>query len=222
MKNKILHQWILFLLVFLSLYSLLSLLGCSDSVPSISSITATLVLDYSQENVPPKQRLSVFLLPNSDASRCKNLQVEYSKKNIIWNIEKPMLIGSNQTYYVGSAFLEPPYFGNIPIGFYKITYQDEANRTVTTDFSVQYQSNFVSYTIEEIKEKTPAGSIKEMIAIYEQKNGEGKLLYYGIPKEDWLKEYKTIKNEYSNASSIRICLEIFNRNILCLYPIENL
>jgi len=80
----------------------------------------------------------------------------------------------------------------------------------------------VSYTIEEIKEKTPAGSIKEMIAIYEQKNGEGKLLYYGIPKEDWLKEYKTIKNEYSNASSIRICLEIFNRNILCLYPIENL
>ena len=80
--------------------------------------------DYSQENVPPKQRLSVFLLPNSDASRCKNLQVEYSKKNIIWNIEKPMLIGSNQTYYVGSAFLEPPYFGNIPIGFYKITYHD--------------------------------------------------------------------------------------------------
>ena len=59
--------------------------------------------------------------------------------------------------------------------------------------------------------------VVKKIAIYEQPGGKGKIIYYGDIKDDW-KDSSKILNDYNGASSVRECLEISSKAVLCLFP----
>lgn len=212
------RQSLYVIVIFFSLF----LIGCADSVPSITEVSASVVLDYSSSQDFPSNRLSIFVQTGSEIGRVSHIQVEHMESGIVWNINHPMVLtGGNKNYRAGSPFLVPPYYGNIPLGAYTLLYTDMSGRSVEYGFSVNYFPELLEIKSTEIANATKNLPVENKIAIYEQPNGTGKILYYGDIKDEW-KDPAKILQDYKGASSVRECLEISSKAVLCLLPPEDI
>ncbi|MBE6345315.1 MAG: hypothetical protein E7063_06495 [Spirochaetaceae bacterium] len=205
------------LYVTVILFSLL-LTSCSDSVPSITEVSSSVVLDFYSSQDFPSNRLSIFVKTSSEIGRVSHIQVKHIESGIVWDINDPMILtGGSNNYRAGSPFLVPPYYGNIPQGAYSLLYTDMSGRTVEYGFSVYYESELLELKVQEIPDAVKHLPVVKKIAIYEQPGGKGKIIYYGDIKDDW-KDSSKILNDYNGASSVRECLEISSKAVLCLFP----
>ena len=207
--------------LFLVCIFIVLLSACSDSVPQISEPNMSIVLDYQKENDFPNTRLSVFVMPVSEAGRVSYIDVEHIDTGISWKIEDPIIITGSKNYRAGSSFLMPPPDENFPKGMYKICYTDLAERSTESEFNLSYKNDFLSMPAEGIRRYANQSEISEKIAVYSERDGKGILLYYGELKDGWSARKKIIE-EYNKAMSIRTVYELQAQVGLCILPPENI
>lgn len=114
------------------------LLSCSQSSPSLNSVTAQIILAETDEGTF-EERLSVFAFWNDgDGSRdFSSIRVESEVSGLVWTIDQSnaavRIRGKDR--WVGSARLSPPLGEHIPAGSYTVTVVDlagnEASRPLT-------------------------------------------------------------------------------------------
>ncbi len=200
-------------------YSLVLLLifalsACSDSEPVLTGIDAYIVLDYPDESSVPSSRLSVFAQTNENVRRVSSVRALHKESGQEWVCQEPRKISdTKRKFWAGYTNFVPAEGSQIPSGKYEFFYEDMAGRQAETAFSITYDESLLSVPASELKQKI-GSAYKEKIALY---NAEGLLMYYGDRKEKW-KDNKAIRNEYSLASSLRICYIITGSNAVCMMP----
>ncbi len=213
------HRYIVPFLCFPVLF-VICLSGCADSVPAVADAGATVVFSYQNDGSLPDTRLAVFVQPASDAARVSSMDITHIESGLTWHIRQPVFAGSNNVWRIGSAGLMPPYYGTIPQGLYRLTYTDLAERTVSTQFTVQYPVEQPKQTGTQAAAGA-TGIAEEKIALYTGADGTGALLYYGQAEPEW-KNRAGILQKYPNAVSVRICYEYPRKTAVCLMPPENI
>lgn len=178
------------------------------------------MFSYPDMDSQPDTRLAVFVKPASDAARVASMDVTHIESGLTWHIGQPVFAGNNNVWRVGSAGLLPPYYDTIPQGLYRLTYTDLAERTVSTQFTVQYPVEQPKQTGTQAAAGA-TGIAEEKIALYTGTDGTGALLYYGQTEPEW-KNRAVILQKYPNAVSVRICYEYPRKTAVCLMPPENI
>lgn len=178
------------------------------------------MFSYPDMDSLPDTRLAVFVQPASDAARVSSMDITHIESGLTWHIGQPVFAGNNNVWRVGSAGLLPPYYDTIPQGLYRLTYTDLAERTVSTQFTVQYPAEQPKQTGTQAAAGA-TGIAEEKIALYTGTDGTGALLYYGQAEPEW-KNRAGILQKYPNAVSVRICYEYPRKTAVCLMPPENI
>lgn len=208
----------------------ISLWGCSNTVPDLTSVEAVVVYEYNSIQEPPRQRLSVFAQSSADSARVMKIEVLHPEEQIQWDITDPLIVYNGSKAWAGSANLMPPYFGPIPRGNYAIRYTDLAGEIATGDFTLDYaeipgipleQPIFID--IPEEGAASSEGKDSEPIrklAVYSELDGKGALLYFEKQNSGW-KSFDDLLENYSEAKSLRICLDYPGKQVRYILPAQN-
>lgn len=208
---------------FLVLFS-----GCSDATPALTSVEATVIYEYDHPQKAPRQRLSVFVQEAEGTERIMELMVSRQEAGIQWQVGSPLVVYNGSQVKAGSANLLPPYFSPVPQGQYQVTYMDLAGRTISGGFFLNYRE------VENLPVDQPVLSEKEdgesedssaepvrKLAVYEGRDGQGKLLFLDKARSSW-KSLTDIQKDYSDAKSLRLCLDYPSRQVRYLLPPQNI
>lgn len=192
-RYRLLSQIPCLLLTFVLLFS------CSNSVPTILSTTYTLVLDYSDENTTPSQRLALFVSPSSEVSRFSELTIQNKKENLTWTIKEAQFFKEKQESYAGYTNIVPQSDKTFSSGDYLVTYKDSASNTCETTVKISNIEIDTSKMYSELTEDDFAKFPVVKIALYDV---SGTLLYFG---SEFSKDtpIETIKKKYTKALSYR-------------------
>ena len=123
-----------FLIVLI--FSLIFLVSCSDTSPHISSLTKTLIYEFSSEDEKAQIKLSVFVNPSQDIQRSKSIEILHPETNFIWKIDNPKVYQDDNKSYLGYPALTVPENFDFPEGLFELTYFDVADRSIKENFEV--------------------------------------------------------------------------------------
>ncbi|MBR6565964.1 MAG: hypothetical protein IKK79_04040 [Spirochaetaceae bacterium] len=216
--------------IFSAIFIAVSLCGCSNTVPDLTSVEAVVVYEYSSVQEPPEQRLSVFTQSSADSARVMKIEVLHPEEQIQWDIAEPLILYNGSKVWAGSASLMPPYFGPIPQGNYTIKYTDLAGEITTGDFTLNYleipeisveQPIFIDTSEEgaSSSEEKASEPIRKL-ALYSEYDGKGSLLYFEKQNSGW-KSFDDLSENYSEAKSLRICLDYPSKQVRYILPAQN-
>lgn len=205
---KIFSRKILFLTFLAAI-----LISCSDSTPSINTVSAILVFDFKDNESVPEQKLSVFL-QTDDINRLEKININNEKSGLEWNILKPRLISSKEDKsWAGYTNLAPASNSSIPSGRYYIRYEDAAQKECSSQFNVSYQHDFLEKKAVDFPAAI-SGSYSQYYAVY---SSDKTLLGYERKKKNW-KIDRDIKIDYPMADTYRICYSMNNNSVVIMMP----
>lgn len=205
---------------------LLFLSGCSDTPPALVAVEATVVYEYDHPQKAPRQRLAVFVQEAEGTERIMDLVVTHQETGIQWRIESPLVVYNGSMVKAGSANLMPPYFSPIPTGGYGVVYTDLVGKSTTGGFSLNYSAADGLSLGQPVLEKKgeeeaqPEEPLRK-IAVYAGRDGHGKLLFLDKARSSW-EVLADIQKDYSDAKSLRLCLDYPSRQVRYLLPPQNI
>lgn len=202
--------------------------GCSDVTPALTAVEATVVYEYVHFQTVSQQRLSVFVQEAEGTERIMELVVNHQGTGIQWYIDKPMVVYNGSMVKAGSANLMPPYFSSIPTGEYDVVYTDLAGKTVSDGFSLNYSpvdglpldQPVLEKKMEQDESPQSAEPVRR-IAVYAEQDGQGTLLFLDKARSNW-ESLSDILKDYSDAKSLRLCLDYPSRQVRYLLPPQNI
>jgi hypothetical protein len=207
---------------FFSIFSLL-LFSCADSTPSILSVNAFIVYEFKDETSKPVERLSVFVQPDTEAERFKEMTVESLQTGYVWKIQDAQIMSSGKKNYVGNSFLLPYWDEHIPTGDYRVVYKDCASRTAERSFTIREKKSLVEAPVSTLNyndiknKKTAKDFVFDRVVLY----GENKeIVYYGGNKRDFnnVAEIRKIYPDARKMCTARITAD--SMYALVLAPVE--
>lgn len=204
-----------FLGIFLSVLPIV-FFSCAVDDAEIATASASIVLDYKDDENPPDVRLAFFIQTKSAVQRSESFSAENLNSGYFWNVRSPEMFESGNRQYVFSTELKAPEGDKIPKGSYKIVYNDAAGSDSEFTLQVNYNDALLEKKSSEIQNFIQ-GKI-ENIAIYDEMN---ELIYFGKRKNSWTSN-RAIQNEYKVASSSRVCFSTPSNSVICLMPEESL
>ena len=228
-----------FLIVFSSLCCvIMGFSSCSNAVPELVSIEATVIYDYQSLQGEPVQRLSIFVQSSQGSERIMNLKISFlggkafPDNKLFWLIEKPLILNNGSKLWAGSSNLMPPYFSDLPQGSYQVIYTDLAGEIAEGKFELAYKAvdapplEHPIFFSQQEQAKALGDSSNDSdepitrIALYSEPDGKGTLLFLDTGWENW-KDFTDIKDSYDKAKSLRICLDYPSRQVRYLLPPHN-
>lgn len=228
-----------FLIFFFSLCCvIMGFVSCANTVPEFVSLEATVVYDYQSLQEEPVQRLSVFAQSSQGSERIMSLRISFPVGNafpdnkLFWLIEKPLILNNGSKLWAGSPSLMPPYFGALPQGTYQVICTDLMGETAEGQFVLNYKEvdspplDQPIFFSQQEQSKDGEGSSKSSdepvikMAVFSGVDGRGTLLFFDKIRKDW-KDFTDIKDSYSKAKSLRICLDYPSRQVRYLLPPHN-
>ena len=229
-------------LLLLSFFSFCSVImgftSCTNKVPQIVSLEATVVYDYQNLQEPPIQRLSVFVQSSQGSERIMNLKISFPVGNIFpdnkffWFIENPLILNNGSKLWAGSPSLMAPYFSALPKGRYQVVYTDLVGETAEGQFELNYKElddppldqpiflNQQEQTSDEAGSRNDSAEPIRKMALFSELDGRGTLLFFDTAWDNW-KDFTDIKDSYNKAKSLRICLDYPSRQVRYLLPPHN-
>lgn len=192
----------LFFSIVLILFS-----SCVNENPEATVVDYKIVYDFKDEASFPELRLSVFLEVENAVQKSSSLKLYHEESGLVWNCSSRALnkIESNNINWVGSTNFYPIKNELLPMGLYKVVYEDLAQRECEISFNLFYPEEFAKLTSTNIFDYFNS-SVSKKIAIY---SNEDILLYLGSEKSNW-NSNESIIMEYKNAWSTRVCYSLNN------------
>ena len=160
MKKIINILFILFSVVFFG--------SCTNTAPSIETVSTAMLYDYSESSDEPIVKMAVFVELHSDPVRINKIDITAPDNKYMWTIENPVSLENNNNVMVGTSNIMQIQNEGFPEGRYSLMYTDVAQRTTKTSFMV---SELTILTKEDLKNNS-----KKVLVLYDKNN---KLLYYG-------------------------------------------
>ncbi len=222
------RAWFPFILSISVSCVLLFFSGCSDAPPALVVVETTVVYEYDHPQEAPRQRLAVFVQESEGTERIMNLVVTHQATGIQWRVESPLVVYNGSMVKAGSANLLPPYFSPIPTGEYGVVYNDLAGKSTTGGFSLNYSAvdglpldqPVLEKKGEQEESAQPTEPLRK-IAVYAGRDGQGKLLFLDKARSNW-EVLADIQEDYSDAKSLRLCLDYPSRQVRYLLPPQNI
>ncbi|MCM1321402.1 MAG: hypothetical protein NC041_05835 [Bacteroides sp.] len=197
--------------------------SCSDSFPELSSVLYTVAYVFETAESAPAERLSVFVMPDSDLARMQQIVVRSIEAGYSWTVHDPLvLFDKNKTGYAGYPALYPERSGRIRTGKYTAQYIDGAGRTAEIQFFVKIPESFDSDDIGKIRvSDIESGKVcgeftRRFLALYD---ASGALMYFG-EETAALQTDSGISDAYAAARHKRICLLTQDSAAAVLLPIS--
>ncbi|WP_407396853.1 hypothetical protein [Treponema sp.] len=204
---KRLSPFFLFLIVFF--------FSCANDNPESSFVDYRVVYDFSDNEVSPELKLSVFVSVESNVRMGSSLKLIHEDSGLEWKCSSRCLnkIDMNSNKWIGSTNFIPVKNDSFPKGNYKVIYEDMAERECDVSFNMLYPDGILECTAKDIPTvfKTPA--VKK-IAVY---SNEDVLLYFGEEPSHW-RTGEDIIMEYKNAWCTRTCYTLNKDSVYCLMP----
>lgn len=156
-------------------------LSCSESDPDVISSTGYVILDYKDENSDADIRLAAFAETKSDSHRVERLEIRCAENNYRWICMDPLVFSNETKQWAGYTEFCMPLNENFKPGFYEIDYIDAQEKSVTSHFTISYDSSAFKLKSSEITEGIKI-NCRLYMAVY---NETGTLIYYGVRKNSW-------------------------------------
>lgn len=156
-------------------------LSCSESDPDVISSTGYVILDYKDENSDADIRLAAFAETKSDSHRVERLEIRCAENNYRWICMDPLIFSNETKQWAGYTEFCMPLNENFKPGFYEIDYIDAQEKSVTSHFTISYDSSAFKLKSSEITEGIKI-NCRLYMAVY---NETGTLIYYGVRKNSW-------------------------------------
>ncbi len=159
--------------IFLSFIIISTFFSCSDSTPNIARVYYTLVYDFTEDNLPPQTRLSVFIETLSDSRRIKEIAIYQKDADYTWIIDNPVLIKDSDIHYFGYHDIVFPPNTEALEGSYEVRFYDLAMRSASAYFVLQKlpslkDSKTDSLTVSGFRSKAFASECSnEQIVVYD-------------------------------------------------------
>lgn len=125
------------LCIFLCVFQLIVYFSCTDSTPEIARVFYSMVYDFTDESLPPRVRMSVFIETLSDSRRIKEIALYQKDADYLWTIENPLVIKDTEKKYFGHHDIVFPPNTEIPEGRYEARYYDLAMREASAFFMLE-------------------------------------------------------------------------------------
>lgn len=189
-----------FLSFFFSIISLV-FFSCADSTPSLLSVNAYVVYEYKDEKSKPVERLSVFVQPDTEAERFKEMTVESLETGYVWKISEVQVMSSGKRNFVGNSFLLPYWDEHIPSGDYRVVYKDCASRTAEKTFTIREKKSLVEQPLaaanyNDVKSKKAGKDfVFDRVVLYGENN---EIVYYGGNRREF-NNIAEIRKTYPDA-----------------------
>lgn len=188
--------------------------SCAVDDAEISTASASLILEYSDEENPPETRLAVFVQTKNAVQRTDSFSAENLDSGYVWTVSSPEMFESNGKQYAYSTRLKAPDGEKIPKGSYKIVYYDAAGNSSEFVVQLSYDDSLLEKKSSEIQNSIN-GRI-ENLAVYDEMN---ELVFFGKRKNSWTSN-RAIQNEYKIAASSRVCFSSPSNSVICFMPEE--
>ncbi len=196
---------------FLIFFCIIVLLfSCEDTTPNITSVKNILLLEYTELNDIPTERLAVYVQLRSDPVRIKNIVLESDDGDYSWILDEVhQFKDSANMLWVGSSHFVTHKGGTFSSMNFTVTYTDLAERTYIESFSVPDFNSIDKIDRSEYRDGN--------IALYDEKN---ELLFYGSDTE--LNTDGKITAKYPNAKFLRNVYISNDRKIALLDPTKQI
>ena len=195
-------------------FTLFSFFSCSDSSPSISIISPTLVADYSDSLSSPSVRLCVFAEVNSDIRRCDYVKARHEGSGLEWIADEPRLIAGRTRKFAGWSDFVVPSGMDIPSGKWTFTFSDFSGEESSGTFFLNYDKKMLEKKAGDFPDAIKE-SRNEVYAVYTDK---GLLCYFGEKKRTWNNLEASILKHYPNAKYYRKCYQTKNKTVVYMMP----
>ncbi len=187
--------------------------SCSNEMPSMDYVKATVIVEYENEDSLPVGRFSVFAGLSSDSRYAKSISVHHEDSGLEWNCFEPFLFTSaDSKNWVGYTKFQLPRGFSVPEGNYKMTYEDKGENEVSLSFDLSPSDEYMGYKASQYPEVLK--NYRKRMALY---SNTGDLLFYGEKKKNW-KKNQDIFADYSNACVSRDCYLVEGGSVLILLP----
>lgn len=194
------------------------LVSCSDSVPSVSSVSPSVVFDYASEDAEPSVRLSLFALAESDFLRASKINVYNENTGLEWECSSLRKISDEgKNNWAGYSNFVSSDGVQIPKGRYSLVYEDASERECEVPFYVNYDSALYESRPKDFP-WVMSGNRMQRLAVYDK---DGMLLYFGERKNNWSDD-KKILLDFANADTFRICWLYAGNTVICMMPYQSL
>ena len=193
------------------------LFSCSNSEPSVLSVTGTVVFDFADEENPPATRLALFLQTDTEAQRSEEIRAVHTETGLSWQVTNPRIISGSGKNWTGYTNLQPAPGEPIATGTYDCRYTDAAGNEASAKVTVQYPEALLEARAATAKDCIQA-AVVEYIALYSETD---ELMFFNKRRNGW-RSNNDIAKDYRNAYTLRRCLVTGNNGIVFLLPPESL
>ncbi|MCR5724720.1 MAG: hypothetical protein K6G80_06530 [Treponema sp.] len=191
--------------------------ACSNSEPSVLSVTGSVVFDFQDAESAPASRLAVFVQTDTETQRADRITAVHADSGLSWQIDAPRMISGSDKNWAGYTNLQPAPGEAILKGVYTCQYVDAAGNEASAKVTVKYPDELLTATAETVR-TCIQGAVTEYIALYSE---SGELMFFNKRRNSWHSN-ADIAKDYRNAYTMRSCLVTANNSIVCLLPPESL
>ncbi len=191
--------------------------ACSQSDPSVLSVTGSVVFDFADDESAPDTRLSLFVQTDTASQRADHITAVHTESGLTWQIPEPRLIAGSDKNWAGYTNLRPAPGDVIKNGSYSCLYVDAAGNEASTVVTVAYPEELLTATALTARDCIKT-AVTEYIALYTETDD---LLFFNKRRSSW-KSNADIAKDYRNAYTMRRCLVTANNGVVCLLPPEAL
>ena len=201
------------LLVSSFLFTLFSLIGCSQNLPEIYQTQYSVVFTYKDEISHPTARLSIFVETGSDPRRCERMEIKSYSSDYIWNTKQISKIGTVDRKWAGNVNFIVPENERIPSGKYGVKYVSADENENITHITVVYDEAFYDSLASDVPNLMMFKGV-ENIAIFDENRT---LLYLGEKTEE-LSTKGDIFNTYNDAVYYQDVWFSNDDSVICILP----
>ena len=207
-------QKISFLSLLFALIFCFSVISCSQTTPEIFQPDYSVIFDYTDEELPPSSRLSVYMASTTDVNRYETLKIKSLDTDYTWYVTDIQKLTADGMQWAGYNNLVPPDNEKIPAGHYEVTYYNADEKETSFTFKVSYDEDFYDFLISDLPVEVIKKNGYEKIIIY---NKEKTVLFFG-PRPDEFRTARGIWNVYREADTYRVMWYANNGRVICMEP----